>query len=120
MSGAVKKDDRSFGKSVRLKGRSDFLDTVKGSESRKIQGNYCSVSFAGSNESSVKFGISVSRKVGDAVRRNRLKRMIREFLRKNKPLWPKGGRVVISLYNPVDSENELTVEIGEILSGINE
>ena len=120
MGGADKKGERSFGKSVRLKGRSDFLETIRGRESLKFQGNYCSISFAGSHEGSVKFGISISRKAGDAVTRNRLKRIIREFLRNNKSLWPRSGRVVISIYNPVDNETELTNEIGEILSGIDE
>jgi ribonuclease P protein component len=120
MRGAEKKDNRSFGKSFRLKGRSDFLETTRGHESQKFQGNYCMISFAGSHEGSVKFGVSVSRKAGDAVTRNRLKRIIKEFLRNNKPLWPRSGRVVISLSSPVDDENELTTEIGEILSGIDE
>jgi ribonuclease P protein component len=120
MNGADRKGDRSFGKSARLKGRSNFLETIRGRESRKIQGNFCSISYAESHESSTKFGISVSRKAGNAVRRNRLKRMIREFLRNNKQLWPKGGRVVISLSNPVENSEELIEEIGDILSGFDE
>ncbi|UCC79049.1 MAG: ribonuclease P protein component [Candidatus Zixiibacteriota bacterium] len=120
MSRSSTRGDRSFGRSHRLKGRNNFLEAVRGEESSKVQGEYCSISFTGSQESSAKFGISVSRKVGVAVKRNRLKRVIREFLRNNKSLWPKGGRIVISLSNPVDDENSLTTEIGEILSGIDE
>ena len=114
MSSASVKGDRSFGKSVRLKGRTDFLETIRGSESRKLRGAYCSIFVAGSNEGSTRFGISISRKVGNAVRRNRLKRVIREYLRNNKPLWPKGRRIVISLSSPVEDEQRLTAEIGEM------
>lgn len=120
MCSSERRGDRSFGKSARLKGRDDFLETIRGRESQKIQGNFCCVSFAGSHEGSTKFGISVSRKVGNAVRRNALKRMIREYLRNNKQLWPGGGRVVISLSDPVENENELIEEIGDILSGFDE
>jgi len=120
MSSSDRRGDRSFGKSDRLKGRDDFLETIRGRESQKIQGSFCSISFAGSHEGSAKFGISISRKVGNAVRRNGLKRMIREFLRNNKQLWPRGGRVVISLSNPVENDDELIEEIGDILSGFDE
>jgi ribonuclease P protein component len=114
------KGDRSFGKSARLKGRTDFLEATRGKESKKVRGECCSISFAGSHKGPTKFGISVSRKAGDAVTRNRLKRIIREYLRSNKSLWPEGRRIVISLSNPVDDEGKLTAEIGEILSGIDE
>ncbi len=120
MNNAGVKGDRSFGKSVRLKGRTDFLETIRGRESQKFQGNCCSISVAGSNKGSTRFGISISRKVGGAVKRNRLKRVIREYLRNNKSLWPGGKMVVISLSNPVEDEKEMTSEIGKMLTGIDE
>lgn len=69
---------------------------------------------------STRFGITVSRRVGGAVKRNRLKRVIREYLRNNKSLWPGGKTVVISLSNSVEDEKEMTSEIGKMLTGINE
>ena len=120
MSCSDNRDDKSFGRSARLKGRDNFIETVRGKESLKVQGTYCNIYFSGSPGGSTKFGITISRKVGDAVRRNRLKRIVKEFLRNNKQIWPKGGRIVILLSNPVDNEEELIAEIGEMLSGIDE
>jgi ribonuclease P protein component len=42
-----------------------------------------------------RLGITVTKKVGNAVVRNRLKRLIREFFRRNKDLFPAGHDVVV-------------------------
>lgn len=42
----------------------------------------------GNNTNIPRLGITVSRKVGNAVQRNRLKRIIREFFRVRKHLYP--------------------------------
>jgi ribonuclease P protein component len=42
-----------------------------------------------------RLGITVTKKTGNAVKRNRIKRLIREFFRLNKSMFPEGHDVVI-------------------------
>lgn len=61
------------------------------------------------------YGISVSRKAGNAVRRNRLKRLIREHLRNHKGTWPENKMVVIRIKAAVDDESGLLAELEDML-----
>ncbi|MFO7570736.1 MAG: ribonuclease P protein component [Smithellaceae bacterium] len=42
-----------------------------------------------------RLGITVTKKAGNAVKRNRIKRLIREFFRRNRDLFPQGHDVVV-------------------------
>jgi len=72
----------SFTKADRLLKRSDFLRlTAKG---RQQQDKYFIVVFAPGKMDRTRLGITVSRKVGNAVVRNRIKRFAREYFRLNR------------------------------------
>ncbi|MEW6365355.1 MAG: ribonuclease P protein component [Acidobacteriota bacterium] len=48
-----------------------------------------------------RLGISVSRKAGSAVRRNQLKRWIREVFRRNRGSFPPSADIVVVVSRPV-------------------
>ena len=72
----------SYPPSVRLRKRSEFLrlrDSVQKFASRGIL-----VVWQENNLASARLGVTVSKKVGCAVTRNRVKRFVREIFRKNR------------------------------------
>jgi len=64
-----------------------------------------------------RLGITVSKRVGDSVKRNRIKRLIREFFRLNKQQIPRGYDVIIIALKGSDTFNFLKVqeELGNLL-----
>jgi ribonuclease P protein component len=107
--------DRSFVKVNRLHGRTNFLKVFQSEKSRKVTGQYCRITSIGATDSETRFAVVISRGAGGAVRRNRIKRIIREYLRNNKNLWPSGEMIVIGVNKPVLDENALLGEIETML-----
>jgi ribonuclease P protein component len=101
----------------RLRGRTNFLAVITGRASKRLRGRWCELVVAdtGESEPETRFGISVSRKAGNAVRRNRLKRIIREHLRTHKGNWPANKMVVIRIKWPVADEAGLLAELEDML-----
>jgi ribonuclease P protein component len=76
---------QGFPKAERMLKRSDFLQLS--SRSRKIHSQHFIILRGEASGLSTRIGITVSRKTGNAVARNRSKRLIREFYRLNKELF---------------------------------
>jgi ribonuclease P protein component len=110
--------DRSFGRRHRLRGRSNFLAVLRGEGSSRSSGRHCWMACTEAPGRETRFGIVISSKAGSAVRRNRIKRVIREFLRNNKPIWPSGKMIVIGLKGSISSEAALVAEIEDMLKEI--
>jgi len=83
-----------FPKEERIRRRADFLKILR--EGMKSQTEHFGVSFRPNGLPHCRLGITVGKRVGSAVVRNRLKRRIREFFRQNKPLFPPATDFVFS------------------------
>ncbi|MDH4267787.1 MAG: ribonuclease P protein component [Deltaproteobacteria bacterium] len=69
-------------KEEKIRRRADFLRISK--EGVKFQTEHFGVFICSNRQSRRRLGITVGKRVGSAVKRNRLKRLIREFYRLNK------------------------------------
>ncbi|MGV8059573.1 MAG: ribonuclease P protein component [Smithellaceae bacterium] len=85
--------EQSYRKSERVTNRSDYraiYDEGVWSSSQHFTRVICN-----NKKGFKRLGITVTKKAGNAVKRNRIKRLIREFFRLNKSLFPAGQDVVI-------------------------
>jgi ribonuclease P protein component len=74
---------RKFGKNRRLRRRAEFQKVFDSGQ--RIRGRFLTLLVANSQASRTRLGIVASRKLGDSVRRNRAKRLIRELFRQFDP-----------------------------------
>ena len=65
-----------------------------------------------------KFAVLIKKKCGSAVKRNRMKRIVREYFRNNKELFMGEEAVIFALENRVEDEADFKKEL-EVLSGKN-
>ena len=73
-----------FTKASRVRRRGEFTHVFN--LALRAQGRYFTVLMAPNTAGTTRLGIVASRKLGDAVRRNRAKRLIREVFRQAQPL----------------------------------
>lgn len=71
----------TFSQNNKIRKRREFIELKE--HGKKIQDNYFVVIYKKNTLSNSRLGITVSSKVGGAVRRNRLKRLLREAYRLN-------------------------------------
>jgi ribonuclease P protein component len=85
--------EQSYRKSERITNRSNYraiYDKGAWSSSQHFTRIICS-----NDKGTKRLGITVTKKAGNAVKRNRIKRLIREFFRLNKALFPAGQDIVV-------------------------
>jgi len=76
----------TFDKSARLRKREDFT-RLSSNASKWVSPNFI-ILFGDPFDSCIRLGVTVSKRVGNAVSRNHLKRLIREFYRNNSEKFP--------------------------------
>lgn len=110
-------DRKTFRKHERIRRRKDYT-TVFQLGQRFHSKNFTVI--INRNELEVsRLGLSVSKKVGKAVRRNRIKRLLREFFRLSKSILPASQDIVIIVRKDVSAKKyqEVYQELGHLFSG---
>ena len=78
---------------MRIVKRSDYQRALQGG--KRIHTRHFALVFYPTEFITTRLGLIVSKRVGNAVNRNRVKRLIREFFRLNKSLFPVSYDVVV-------------------------
>jgi len=85
------RSERQLPRAARIAKRREFLDAYERGE--KLFGRYC-VLFVVENTCGSRLGVTVTKKVGKANIRNRMKRWVREVFRHNRTSLPSSDFVV--------------------------
>ena len=84
----------SFSKADRLRRRAEFLRVQ--AQGRRIHSRHFGVTLAPPEGPGPRLGLVVTRRFGKAVRRNRMKRLLREFFRRHKGRLPSRDLVIMA------------------------
>lgn len=76
-----------------VKKAKDFDNIIK--NGKYIKNKYFCIYYLPNNEDIAKFGLAVSKKCGNAVTRNKIKRQIRMLIDDNKKMFPKTKNYII-------------------------
>ena len=106
----------SFPKSERLLNRKDFVNSNRFGKKRHTK--HFLVIFRQNSLGISRIGITTSKKTGNAVKRNRIKRLLREYFRLNKHNLCQGYDIIIIAKKGADelALREAKEELNEIIS----
>ncbi|WP_456387310.1 ribonuclease P protein component [Desulfolithobacter sp.] len=87
-------------------------------QGRRLRGHGMQIIFRPNDLPYNRLGISVHRKTGGAVRRNRIKRIIRESFRCNRDLYPSNSDIVITVRPDfgLDSAHDVTSTVAAMMA----
>ena len=105
----------TFSKNERLLNRKDFVNLNQ--LGKRYQTAHFTVILKKSGPGITRLGITVSKKIGNSVKRNKTKRLIREFFRLHNTYFPQGYDIVIAAKKGACDLNpwEIKEELGEII-----
>ncbi|HEY8516667.1 MAG TPA: ribonuclease P protein component [Candidatus Binatia bacterium] len=92
-SSAERSRPQSLPKCARVRKRSDFLHVQ--SAGRRVPTRHFLVVHLAGHDGPARLGITVTKKIGNAVVRNRVKRCVRESFRTRRSMLPQGTTVVV-------------------------
>ena len=94
-------EKKSFGKKERVRKRKNYLNIYQ--KGVRVHSSNFTVILNPNPSGEKRLGVAVSKKVGNAVKRNRIKRLLREFFRLNKDRLPDSRDMVIIAKKDVSS-----------------
>ena len=83
-----------FSKAARLRHRQEFLRAQ--AQGKRFHTRHFGVTLAPMAEGQPRLGLVATRRLGKAVRRNRVKRLLREFFRRHRTTLPAFGLVIMA------------------------
>jgi len=108
-------EKQSFGKKERVRKRKNYLKIYQ--RGARVHSSNFTVILNPNPSEEKRLGVAVSKKVGNAVKRNRIKRLLREFFRLNKDRIPDSRDMVIIAKRDVSSlkYQDVCLELAELL-----
>ncbi len=95
----LKKTKNTFKKTQRITKTQEYKTNF--AKSRPIKGDNLKIFYSRNNENERKVGIIISKKVKGAVKRNRYKRLIKEYFRLNIKTMNAGRNVIVILLSEI-------------------
>lgn len=108
--------DRRFPRSCRLRSRREFVEVY--SKGHRVGSSSFTIFGLSNNLGQCRVGLTVSRKIGGAVTRNRVKRTLREIFRLRKAEMPPDLDLVVNTYRSIREKSfrELEEEFVRVVS----
>jgi len=107
--------EQSFGKHERVRKRKDYSRIYK--NGARLYSESFQVLVLANDKDTRRFGITVGKRIGNSVKRNRIKRLLREFFRLHKDSLPAGRDIVVTVRKDVSARSlhEITRELEDLL-----
>jgi ribonuclease P protein component len=103
--------DETFPRAHRLLRRSEFMRVQQ--QGRRVHATHFVLLLIRGRTPATRLGVTVGRRVGGAVQRNRVKRLVREVFRHNRQLFPRDCDVVL-VARPGADRLDYAAVVGEL------